>query len=268
NVNYGDFNGDGNVDLVTANDGTSSTDILLGVGDGTFAPSQSFVLPSANVTVSVADINVDGKPDLVFNSGEILLNTTPTPTPPPPPPGGLSPPVIQKTSNVKPVSGSVRIKRPGSNAFVNLTGAAQIPLGSTIDASKGRVTTAIARKGGGTDAADFYEGQFVVSQDATGLATLTMDGGSFKSCKKKKVKHALHSAKKRRSIRHLWGSGVGRFRTRGRHSSATVRGTIWDVEDRCDGTLTKVVKGTVSVRAFKKKKTVTVKAGKSYLARK
>jgi hypothetical protein len=42
----------------------------------------------------------------------------------------------------------------------------------------------------------------------------------------------------------------------------------WDVEDRCDGTLTKVLKGTVSVRDFKKKKTVTVKAGKSYLARK
>ena len=46
-----------------------------------------------------------------------------------------------------------------------------------------------------------------------------------------------------------------------------MRGTIWLVEDRCDGTLTKVSRGTVSVRDFRRKKTVSVKAGHSYLAR-
>jgi hypothetical protein len=65
----------------------------------------------------------------------------------------------------------------------------------------------------------------------------------------------------------LWGNGKGRFRTNGRYSSATVRGTIWLVEDRCEGTLTKVRRGTVQVRDFKRRKTVTVKAGHSYLAR-
>ena len=65
----------------------------------------------------------------------------------------------------------------------------------------------------------------------------------------------------------LWGSGKGKFRTNGKYSAATVRGTIWLVEDRCEGTLTKVTRGTVSVRDFKRKKTVTVKAGHSYLAR-
>jgi hypothetical protein len=39
------------------------------------------------------------------------------------------------------------------------------------------------------------------------------------------------------------------------------------VEDRCDGTLTKVTRGVVSVRDFKRKKTVKVKARHSYLAR-
>ena len=34
----------------------------------------------------------------------------------------------------------------------------------------------------------------------------------------------------------LWGSGHGNFRTEGNDGSATVRGTIWLVEDRCDGT--------------------------------
>jgi hypothetical protein len=65
----------------------------------------------------------------------------------------------------------------------------------------------------------------------------------------------------------LWGNGKGKFRTSGKYSSATVRGTIWLTQDRCDGTLTKVNRGTVQVRDFRLKKTVTVKAGKSYLAR-
>jgi hypothetical protein len=37
--------------------------------------------------------------------------------------------------------------------------------------------------------------------------------------------------------------------------------------DRCDGTLTTVKRGVVSVRDFKRKKTITVRAGHSYLAR-
>jgi hypothetical protein len=65
----------------------------------------------------------------------------------------------------------------------------------------------------------------------------------------------------------LWGSGKGKFRTNGKYSAATVRGTIWLVEDRCEGTLTKVRRGTVRVRDFRRKKTVTVKAGHTYLAR-
>jgi hypothetical protein len=65
----------------------------------------------------------------------------------------------------------------------------------------------------------------------------------------------------------LWGSGKGKFRTDGKYSSATVRGTIWLVQDRCDGTLTKVTRGTVQVADFKRHKTVSVKAGHSYLAR-
>ena len=49
--------------------------------------------------------------------------------------------------------------------------------------------------------------------------------------------------------------------------AATVRGTKWTVVDRCDGTLTKVNRGEVAVRDFRRKKTITVSAGRSYLAR-
>ena len=82
---------------------------------------------------------------------------------------------------------------------------------------------------------------------------------------------AVDAAKKKKGpksvLGKLWGNGKGKFRTDGKYSSATVRGTIWLVEDGCDGTLTKVRRGVVSVRDIKRKKTVKVKAGHSYLAR-
>jgi ferric-dicitrate binding protein FerR (iron transport regulator) len=68
-------------------------------------------------------------------------------------------------------------------------------------------------------------------------------------------------------VRRLWGDGKGRFRTRGRHGAATVKGTKWLTQDSCDSTLVRVKRGTVVVRDFAKKKTVTVKQGRSYVAR-
>ena len=47
-----------------------------------------------------------------------------------------------------------------------------------------------------------------------------------------------------------------------------MRGTKWLVEDTCSTTLTRVARGTVTVRDFAKRKNVIVKAGKKYVARK
>jgi hypothetical protein len=63
------------------------------------------------------------------------------------------------------------------------------------------------------------------------------------------------------------GRARGRFRTRGRYSAATVRGTTWTVADRCDGTLTSVTSGVVVVRDLRKRRNVIVRAHRSYLAR-
>jgi ferric-dicitrate binding protein FerR (iron transport regulator) len=68
-------------------------------------------------------------------------------------------------------------------------------------------------------------------------------------------------------LRRLFGNAHGRFRTRGRSSTATVRGTEWSVIDRCDGTLTTVKRGTVIVRDTVKHRTVKLRSGQSYLAR-
>ena len=75
------------------------------------------------------------------------------------------------------------------------------------------------------------------------------------------------AAAKKKKKRRLWGDGKGRFRTEGSYSSATVRGTKWLVEDRCTSTLTRVARGRVTVRDFVKHKTVIVRAGKRYIAR-
>jgi ferric-dicitrate binding protein FerR (iron transport regulator) len=63
------------------------------------------------------------------------------------------------------------------------------------------------------------------------------------------------------------GLRFGQVPDEGRYAAATVRGTTWDTIDRCDGTLVKVTKGSVTVRALKKKRDVVVKRGRSYFAR-
>ena len=47
-----------------------------------------------------------------------------------------------------------------------------------------------------------------------------------------------------------------------------MRGTRWVVSDRCDGTLTRVVRGSVTVRDRVRHKAVIVREGEQYLARK
>ena len=48
---------------------------------------------------------------------------------------------------------------------------------------------------------------------------------------------------------------------------AIVDGTDFTMVDRCDGTLRRVRSGVVQVRDFRLRRTVTVRAGQSYLAR-
>ena len=75
------------------------------------------------------------------------------------------------------------------------------------------------------------------------------------------------AGKRGRSRRLLGNTRRGRFRTRGRNSTATVRGTIWLTKDTCKGTLTVVRKGVVVVRDLRKRRTRTLRKGGRYLAR-
>lgn len=191
----------------------------------------------------------------------------PQPGPPPPPPADddLPAPVIRKSVNLVPKSGTVRIKLPGRRRYRKLTKGEQIPVGTTVDTLKGRVTlTAASNKSGGTATSDFYKGIFKVSQTKGKRPITVLTLTEKLSCPK--AGSAVASATKKRK-RRLWGDGSGRFRTKGRHSAATVVGTKWLVEDRCKSTLTRVVRGKVKVRDFVKKKTITLRRGKRYVAK-
>jgi len=65
----GDFNGDGKLDLAVANLNSNNVSILLGNGDGTFAPaSASPISVHAPTGIGAGDFNGDGKLDLAVSS--------------------------------------------------------------------------------------------------------------------------------------------------------------------------------------------------------
>ena len=172
--------------------------------------------------------------------------------PPPPTPG--------ESGNVEVVSGRVLIRVPGGQ-FIELRGATQIPIGSQVDTTEGVVELTVGRAAA-LDTTVFYDGLFTLQQaNARAIAQLRLDGGDFGQCLS-----SFRALAKRKPVRRLWGSGKGRYRTRGRYSSAVVRGTKWLTQDLCDGTLTKVEEGVVQVHDFTRNKDVKVRAGHSYIA--
>ena len=81
-----DLNGDGKLDLVTANVNDNTVSVLLnntapGAVTTSFAPKQDFATGAGPISVAVGDLNGDGKPDLAtanFNANTIsvLINIT------------------------------------------------------------------------------------------------------------------------------------------------------------------------------------------------
>ena len=142
-----------------------------------------------------------------------------------PPPPQLPPPVAGKNVNAFTARGTVRIRRPGGKVRHARPGQ-QIPVGTTVDTLKGRVTLVAA----GNQTATFYAGVFRLG---AGQGRHAADHAHARRAAPLRPRQARDAAAKRKKKRRLWGDGKGRFRTKGEYSSATVRGTKWLVEDRC-----------------------------------
>jgi Domain of unknown function DUF11 len=188
--------------------------------------------------------------------------------PPPPPP----PPTQPGTFNAIP-TGTVMVNggpRPADQPLV-------LNSGDTVDVTNGVMTFTAADGSTGNfssvrptarrtlaskaRALDNVPAQFTVTQPADGVTTLTLVGGDFSSCGTSRSLGAVS----KKPVRQLWGSAKGNFRTNGRFATATVRGTLWLLQDRCDGTLEETITGEVSFFDPLRKKTVTVGAGSTYL---
>ncbi len=236
------------------------------------SPFTTAVLSFGAHTFEVRAIDLAGNVDATPASRNFTVvfpqpTTTPQPTPNPTPSATPAPtpvPTFHQSVVVAPGGGTILVRIKGATKFAPLDVTKGIPLGSEVDARKGKVVlTSVPKAGGVPETATFFDGLFIVNQirDVTELRL----SEKLTGCKKSKKKAS--AAAKKPKTRKLWGDGKGKFRTRGQYSAATIRGTKWLVQDTCTTTLTRVAQGVVSVSDFAKKKTVLVKKGKRYTAR-
>jgi hypothetical protein len=201
------------------------------------------------------------------------------------PPGNV-PPKPGETSIVKVVSGEVFVKLPARRSlgfdglraplqfsdFVPLKGAASIPLGATVDTTRGEV--AIDSAANSFSAADrrakrqtarIRAALFLLKQKrakarsssiSTDVSLLSPPGAEAR---------CAGAPRKGTIVRTISLVVKGFYRTLGGASTSTARSATFNTTDRCDGTLTEVGRGKVTMTVKKQK--VTVKAGQAYLVK-
>jgi hypothetical protein len=186
------------------------------------------------------------------------------------PPVAPRTPVFAKTVTIAPVGGTVLVRVPGATSFVHLAALETVPIGTVIDTRNGtvRLTSATVAPTK-LQTGNFFLGRFQVRQQRSlrGVTDLVIQDKLNRSTCAAQGQQAKAAALSAKILGLLRGKAKGHFRTRGHFAAATVRGTEWGVRDRCDGTLTVVETGVVAVKDFTLHKTVTVKAGQTYLAK-
>jgi hypothetical protein len=244
------------IDVYDRSDATPDAD-----GDG--VPDASDNCPAA-ANANQADADADG----VGDACEQL------------PPGNV-PPVAGVTTVVRQLSGEVFVKLPGrvpfqAGGFIPLKGVAAVPVGSTVDTRKGEIELRSA--GNGYAAADqrakqqsarIRAGMFVIKQKRakkgvakkTAIATdigLLSPPGAEARCVKGPPKGI---------VRSMSMVVKGLYRAIGGAATATARSATFVTTDRCDGTVTEVGRGRVTLAVKGSEKPVVVRAGGAYLAK-
>jgi hypothetical protein len=175
-------------------------------------------------------------------------------------------PALGRTALAATVSGRVQVRLPGVRGLLPVQPGSLLPMGARLDARDGRVRLAFATRTadfdalGTTQAGTFDSGVFSIHQRrAASLAELRLEGAT-PDCR-------LSAFGRSVGPRHLWSDVHGRFRTRGALATVTARSARWLTEDRCDGTLVRVTRGTVRVRDLLRGRVVRVPAGGRYVVR-
>jgi hypothetical protein len=272
----------GNITIQASNDVGTTVDFAVKATD-TVDPAPSVdckppsgsVFPVGKTTVRCTAEDASGN---AVTKSFLVTVTSPSgggakPPPPPPQPLPPPPPGPPGSVNAKPVPGKPdpQVKLPGSNQFVPLSQAKALPPGTVVNVSgqaQIQLSDATNKQMVFFGVPDSVPSLFTLVGKQGGVVKLSLSGGSFKCGKVSKFarKTSGLSAKPKKPVRRLWGTGKGKFTTNGKYASATVRGTEWLVADYCTGTLIQVRKGLVSVRDLVQNKTKLVPAGKSYFA--
>jgi hypothetical protein len=195
--------------------------------------------------------------------------------PPPGPPAELPAPFEDRSINLLPVRGDVFVRYPGAERAQRLVEPMQVPPQTGVNAADGFVTLLSDGVGTGVaQSATLWDGSFQVryTRDRDPLSPGTQRAGlpitelSLRGAVPPCAAGRARASARRRG-RGLWGRGKGRFRTRGHHGAATVRGTHWRTGETCEGTLFRVRSGRVVVADIVAARNVVVRRGQSYLAR-
>jgi hypothetical protein len=190
-----------------------------------------------------------------------------------------SAPVAGKTANISVVRGKVAVRLANGQPVPLGQGTRAVPLGATVDVSKGviRLTTRLnygahASKEQTTATGTFSAGLFTARQKLararrTHKATTELLLQAGKNATARAGCHQSGPPGKG-VVRSLHGVAKGLYQTLGAASVTTVTNGSWTVQDRCDGTVTRVTSGHATVLVTRgRRRTVHLHAGQSLLVR-
>jgi hypothetical protein len=157
-------------------------------------------------------------------------------------------PRLGSTAVLQPVSGTVLVENAKTGRRSQLRGARAVPMGTAVDVAKGTVRVVTAgRRRGHTQRGIFRSGAFRLAQARNSTTSLRLVDSFKDACPATSA--GLSAARRPRN--RLFGRAHGRFRSVGRNSSATIRGTTWITEDMCSGStvITAVAGGKVDAKS-------------------
>ena len=257
--------------------GPHTIDVRAVDGDGRPDPSPAryaFDVPDRRSVVPANNSETDLDRDRIPDAEETL-------------PLGNVPPVAGVRTLASLVSGTVYVKLPATArrthqvralpGFVPLKGIAALPVGTIVDARRGKLLLQTAGDGRPesdprrrTSRATLAEAIFRIRQARVrrpALRTRPLLTGLVLISAPAAERPCQARAPAKGVVRTFVSRAKGLFRVTGGASFAQGRDATWRTSDRCDGTITRVTRGRVTVYDKARKRTVTVRPGARYVAR-